>query len=136
MQCLHFVGPDVAVSSASAEARIDFLSSFVFSFRLASLSLRETRCFSAQVSHLVWLGIAGSPQCRHCPESLALSSFSLCLIRCLSRLASGVRGAFFGTGSFGGVLFLVLFALGAGFCFFFPPRLGSWKVSVKSCGFA
>lgn len=75
------------------------------------------------------------------PEGLCSLPFSLCLVRFLSRLASGVSGVLFRTGSFGAVRFLdpldlVLLAFELGLCFFLPVRLAIWKVSMKSCGLA
>ena len=39
--------------------------------RLASLSLRDTRCFSAQFSQRVWFGMAGRLQSLHLPRALS-----------------------------------------------------------------
>ncbi len=39
--------------------------------RLASLVLRETRCFSAQFSQRVWFGMAGRLQSLHLPRALS-----------------------------------------------------------------
>ncbi len=84
-----------------------------------SCSRRDTRCCSAQGSHLVCPSMAGSPQWRQNPRDFAFSSFSLKAVRCLSLLSSGVSGIRFGTGSFGVLNFLVLVlsALNPGFCF-------------------
>ena len=75
LQPRHLVGPSVVATSFSAMTRNESLSSLAFARRLMSYDLRESRCFSAQASHLVCPGIAGALQCRQRPRALALVSF-------------------------------------------------------------
>ena len=131
LQLRHLVGPPAAIFSSRAVARARSLDCLALVHRLASFFLRDTRCTSAQVSHLVCPSMAGLGQCRQRPKDFSLSCFSLCWVRCFSRLASGVSGVLFAAGFSGGDGFLVLFIFDG--AFFFPPGWGSWKVSTKSC---
>ena len=71
LQSRHLVGPLPAAFSSRAVARIRSLAWLALARRLASSFRRRCRCFSAQVSHLVWPGIAGLEQSLHLPVSLA-----------------------------------------------------------------
>ena len=72
LQSRHLVGPPPAVFSSRAMARSMFFACLALARRLASSFRRRCRCFSAQVSHLVWPGIAGLEQSLHFPVSLAI----------------------------------------------------------------
>ena len=61
----------------------------VAAFPLAFPLAGEARCFSAQVSHLVWPGTAGFGQCVQRPSSLASRGLAWIESRCCS-LRSGV----------------------------------------------
>ena len=77
LQSRHLVGPPAAVLSSRAVARTRSFACLALARRLASSFRRRCRCFSAQVSHLVWPGIAGLEQSLHLPVSLAIRICSL-----------------------------------------------------------
>ena len=78
LQSRHLVGPPPAVSSSRAVAITRSLACLAWARRLASSFRRRCRCFSAQVSHLVWPRIVGSEQSVHLPVSLAIRT---CFLR-------------------------------------------------------
>ena len=78
LQSRHLVGPPAAIFSFKAVARTRSFACLALARRLASSFRRRCRCFSAQVSHLVWPGIAGLEQSVHLPVSLAIR---ICFLR-------------------------------------------------------
>ena len=90
LQSRHLDGAPPAVFSSRAVARTRSFACLALARRLASSFRRRCRCFSAQVSHLVWPGIAGLEQSLHLPVSLAIR---ICFLRgCrLYSFRSGVR---------------------------------------------
>ena len=137
----HLAGPPAAIFSARVTVWASSLSPLTLARLSASYLLRDTRCVSAQGTHLVCPSMAGSPQCRQRPSDLAFSSLSLNCFRCLSFLASGVRGILFSLGSLGAAAFLSFSCVPLfGFALLelllsFLAGTGIGKESTKSCLF-
>ena len=74
---------------------VQALAAFFIAFLAASLRRRSWRCFSAQLSHRVWPGMAGFRQLLHCPDSWhgfsVSSQFSCCPLYGVAADSGGVR---------------------------------------------
>ncbi len=108
----HLVGSPARIFACRAMLRASSRSALFAASLLVSWIRLALLCSSAQGSHLVCLGMVGSPQCLHSPCALARASFSLNRVLCFSALASGVSGILVCLGALGGFASLKVSSLG------------------------
>ena len=108
----HLVGSPARIFACRAMLRASSRSALFAASLLVSWIRLALLCSSAQGSHLVCLGMVGSPQCLHSPYALARASFSLNRVLCFSALASGVSGILVCLGALGGFASLKVSSLG------------------------